>query len=171
MRGVEFSEIISYGPPSARLLELVMRLNRNFYSEWAPLQWQSSRHAVLVTLVACAVGATASAAVILSLVDFPVTQAGVPPMSPRAIVRNASAPEDTKTVQNRPMVETPMRLAATGIVSDRDEPVTQMEEEHPSEVHSQQLRKHGRVVIHSHAPYWRRGFTHTFSRSPRFSAW
>ena len=148
-----------------------MRLNRNFYSEWAAVRWESSRHAVLVTLVACAIGATASAAVILSLVDFPVTQAGVPPMSPRAIVRNAGAPEDTKPAQTGPVVETPTRLAATRVVSDRDEPVTQMEEEHPSEVHSQQLRKHSRVVIRSHEPYWRQRFTHAFSRSPRFSAW
>jgi hypothetical protein len=144
----------------------MMRRNRNSSLEW-PIQ---RGRTLLVPLVACAVGAAASAAVILALVDFAMTQASVPPISARAIVRDASAFQDTTTAQNRPVAETPRRLAATDMVSALDEPVTQKEEEHPSEVHSQQLRKHA-VVIHSREPHWRRRFTRTFSRPQRFTLW
>ena len=111
---------------------------------------RDSHHTLLISLVACAIGGTASAAVILSLVDFAMTRATVPPISPRAIVWNASASQDTKTVshtyelvaQNSPVVETPTPVA---MVSPSDEAVTQTQAEHPSEVHSQHLRKHSRV--------------------------
>ena len=145
----------------------VCDLNRNFYSEWTPVRRESLHHSLLLALVACAVGATASAAVVLSLVDFPMKQADVPPISAGAIVRTASAPDNTKTAENSPMGETPTRPTGIGLVSSRDEPVTQSEAEHRSEVHSQQLRKHRR----SREPYWQPRFRHTFSRSPRFSLW
>jgi hypothetical protein len=50
-----------------------MRLMGNYYSEWADVRGDT-RRTVLVTLVACAVGATASAAVIFSLASSPTTQ-------------------------------------------------------------------------------------------------
>jgi hypothetical protein len=138
---------------------------------------RDSRHTFLISLVACAVGGTASAAVILSLVDFAMTQASVPPISPRAIVWNASASQDTHNpvveapqlvvsradepaAQNSSAVETPTRVA---VVSPTDGPVTQTKAEHPSEVHSHQLRKHSRVARREH--HWRRRFTHNFSPS------
>jgi len=127
--------------------------------------------ALLVSLVAIAVGATASGAVILSLVGSPSTQPGVPSISQRAIVRNTSASEATKTAQDRPAVETPPRPAATAMVSGRDEPATQTEEDHQTEAPSQQSRKHSRVVTRSREPYWRRPFAHAFSSSPRFGSW
>ena len=147
-----------------------MRLSGNYYSEWADARGDT-RRTLLVTLVACAVGATASAAVIFSLASSPTTQSGVPSISPRAIVRNVGAPEPTpspqatvrnggafevpKAAQNDP-VEPTSRPAANSMVSARDEPVTQTEAEARSEVHSQQSRRHSRV----HYPYWRR-FAHT----------
>jgi len=138
------------------------------------MQSYSSHHTFLASLVACAVGGTASAAVILALVDFAMTKASVPPPPPRAIVWNASASQDTKTVshtyelvaQNSPVVETPTPVA---MVSPSDEAVTQTQAEHPSEVHSQHLRKHSRVATREH--YGRRRFAHNFSRSARFSLW
>jgi hypothetical protein len=153
---------------SAELLGSMMQLNRD------------SGRTLLVSLVACAVGGTASAAVILSLVDFAMTQASVPPISPRAIVWKASA-------QNSPMVEAPTRLAATSLVSPADKPViqnspavekatpvamvsssnepaTQTKAEHPSEVHSQQWRKRTKREHH-----WRRRFAHI--SSTRFGLW
>ena len=169
-----------------------MRLIGNFYSEWTHDRG-NFHHILLVTLVACAVGATASAAVILSLASASVTQPGVPSISPQAIVRNTGVSESPKTAQDGPMVETtpspggavrgagaseaaknvqdaPVeptpRPAATSMVSDHDELVTQTEAEHQTEVHSRQSRKHGRV----REPYWRR-FAHTYSQSPRFSSW
>ena len=145
-----------------------LRLIPNSSLEWA-FRRDSSRHTLLVPFVACAVGAIASAAVVLALVDFATTQTSVPPISARAIVRDASAFQSTTTAQNRPMVETPMQLAPTGMVSALDEPVTQKKEDHPSEVHGQQLRRHSRVVVHSREPYWQRRFTRT--RSQRFSLW
>ena len=96
------------------------------------------------------------------------TQPGVPSISQRAIVRNTSASEATKTAQDQPGVEAPPRPAATAMVSGHDEPATQTEEDHQTEVHSQKSRKHSRVVTRSHEPYWRRPFAHAFSPSPRF---
>jgi hypothetical protein len=149
---------------AARQLELVMRLIGNFYSEWAHDQG-NFRHILLVTLVACAVGGIASAAVILSLASSPMTQPGAPSISPRAIVRNVGASELPKAAQDGPVVETTPRPAATGMVANRDEAVTQMEPEHQTEVRSHQSRKHGRV----RGPYWRR-FSHYFSSKP-FGSW
>ena len=169
-------------------LEFMMQLNWHSLLE-RPVRRDSSRHTLLVALVACAVGGTASAAVILALVDFAMTQASVPPLSPRAIVWNASASQDTRTAQNSPVVERPIRLAATGMISSSDEPiaqnspvietptrlaatgpseepVAQTKAEHSSEVHSRQLRKHSRAATHEH---YRRRLAHTFS--PRFSIW
>ena len=156
------------------------------YSEWADARGDT-RRTLLVTLVACAVGATASAAVIFSLTSSPTTQSAVPPISSRAIVRNVGAPELPKTVQGGPQVEpTPSPQATvrnTGAfeapkavqnkpveptsrpASDRNEQVTQTKAEHQTEVHSQQTRRHSRVRY----PYWRR-FAHNPWPKP-FGTW
>jgi hypothetical protein len=148
-----------------------MRFTGNFYSEWAHARGGSSNRTLFFALVACAVGATASGAVILSLVDPPSTQPGVPSISQRAIVRNTNVSETTKTAQDQPAVETLPRPAATAMVSGRDEPATQTEEHHQTEVPSQESRKHSRVVTRSREPYWRRPFAHAFWSSPRFGSW
>ena len=165
-----------------------MRSMGNYYSEWADTRG-NTRRTLLATLVACAVGATASAAVIFSLASSPTTQSSVPAISPRAIVRNVGAPEVPKTAQAGPVVEPspspqaivrnagaseapkttqdgpraepPPRPAANSMLSARDEPVKQMEAEHRAEVHSQQSRRHSRVRY----PYWRR-----FAHNP-FGSW
>jgi|SRR6516225_5852158 len=164
-----------------------MRLIGNYYSEWAEARGDT-RRTLLVTLVACAVGATASAAVIFSLASYSTTQSVVPPISPRALVRNVGAPEVPKTAQAGPVVESTRspqaavrnagafevpksaqnepveptsRPAANGMVSARDEPVTQTETEHRAGVHSRQPRRHSRVRY----PYWRR-----FAHNP-FGSW
>src|SRR5262249_5088548 len=161
-----------------------MRSMGNYYSEWADARGDT-RRTLLATFVACAVGATASAAVIFSLASSPTTQSGVPPISPRAIVRSVAAPEVPKTVQGGPVVEpTPSpqatvrnagvpkaaqdepveptsRPAANSMVSAREEPATQTEAEHRAGVHSQQPRRHSRVRY----PYWRR-----FAHNP-FGSW
>src|SRR5262252_9125892 len=131
-----------------------MRSMGNYYSEWADARGDT-RRTLLATFVACAVGATASAAVIFSLASSSTTQSGVPPISPQATVRNAGAFETPKAVQNEPIKPT-SRPAANSMVSARDEPVTQTEAEHRVGVHSQQSRRHSRVRY----PYWRR-FAHT----------
>ena len=163
-----------------------MRLIGNYYSEWADARGDT-RRTLLVTLVACAVGATASAAVIFSLASS-TTQSSAPPISPRAIVRNVGAPEVPKTVQDGPVVEpTPSpqatvrnagafevpkapveptsRPAAASMVSGRNVSVTQTEAEARAEVHSQQSRRHTRV----REPYWRR-FAHNPWPKP-FGSW
>ncbi len=161
-----------------------MRLIGNYYSEWADARGDT-RRTLLVTLVACAVGATASAAVIFSLASSPITQSGVPPISPRAIVRNVGAPEVPKTVQDGPVVDPtpslranasateapkttqdgamakPPRPAANSMLSACDDPVAQTKAEHQTEVHSQQSRRHSRTRY----PYWRR-FAHNISPKP-----
>src|SRR6516225_9380806 len=167
-----------------------VQLIGSYYSEWADARGDT-RRTRLVTLVACAVGATASAAVTFSVASSPTTQSGVPPISPRAIVRNVSAPEVPKTAQDGPVEPTPSpqatirnagafgvpkaaqnepveptsQPAANSMVSARDEPVTQTEAEHRAGVHSQQSRRHSRVRY----PYWRR-FAHTPSPRP-FGTW
>src|SRR5215472_18480146 len=100
-----------------------MRLG-NYYSEWADARGDT-RRTLLVTLVACAVGATASAAVIFSLASSSTTQSGVPPISPRAIVRNVSTPEVPKTAQAGPMGEPTPSPQATARVpkAAQNEPV------------------------------------------------
>ncbi len=94
------------------LREASMRLIGNYYSEWADARGDT-RRTLLVTLVACPVGAIASAAVIFSLVGSPTTQSSAPPILPRAIVRNVGAPEVPKTVQDGPMVEHRKRQCGT----------------------------------------------------------
>jgi hypothetical protein len=168
-----------------------MRLMGNYYSEWADARGDT-RRTVLVTLVACAVGATASAAVIFSLASSPTTQSSVPPISPRAIVRNVGAPEVPKTVQDGPVVEptaSPQatvrnadafevpkaaqnepveptsRPAAASMVFGRNVSVTETEAEARAEVHSQQSRRHTRVRY----PYWRR-IAHNILPKP-FGSW
>ena len=144
-----------------------MRFTGNFFSEGAHVRGGSFNHTLLVPLVACAVGAAASGAVMLSLVGSAMTQPGISSISPRAIVRNAGTSEPTKTAQDRPMVERPLQPAVTSIVR-RDELVTQTEAEHRAEVHSQQSRKHGQQ--RSREPYWQRRFAHAFWPWPRFSS-
>lgn len=144
----------------------VMRFTGNFYSEWANAR---GNHSLLVALVACAVGATAGGAVMLSLVGSPATQSGVSSISPRPIVRNAGTSEANKTVQDQPTVETPPRSAAIDMASGRDKSATQPEADPQAEVHNHESQKHGRVV--SHEPHWRRPFAHAFSPLPRFSSW
>jgi len=121
---------------------LAMRFTGNFFSEGAHLRGGRSNHTFLVPLVACAVGATASGAVVLSLMGPPVPQSpGPSSVPPRAIVRSAG-PSGTETAKNQPAVETPLPSAVTAKVSDRDEPVTQTVAEQQAEVHDQQSRKH-----------------------------
>jgi hypothetical protein len=148
-----------------------MRFTGNFFSEWAHVRGGSSNHALFVAVVACAVGATASGAVILTLVGSPTTQPSVSSISPRAIVRNTGASEATKTAQDQPTVEILPRPAVTGMVAGRDEPATKTEEDHQAEVNGQESRKHSRALIRSREPYWRRPFARAFSPSPRFSSW
>ena len=146
-----------------------MRFTGNYFSEWAYGRGVSSNHTLLVPLVACAVGATASGAVILSLAGSPATQPSVSSNSPRVIVRSAGTSEPTENAQDRPMVETPPRPAVTNMASGRNEPVTQTESEHQTEVHSQQSRKHSQQ--HSREPHWHGRFAHAYSPLTRFSSW
>ena len=145
-----------------------MRSMGNYHSKWADARGDT-RRTFLVTSVACAVGATASGAVILSLVGSPATQPSVSSASPRAIVRSAGTSGPTENAQDRPVVEIPLRPAVTSMASGRDEPVTQMESEHQTEAHNQQSRKHSQQ--HSREPHWHGRFAHAFSGLPRFSSW
>jgi len=156
---------------SARLSGFAMRFTGNLYSEWAQAAGGSSNRTLFFALVAGAVGATASGAVILFLVDSPSTQPGAPSISQRAIVRSTSVSEATKTAQDPPAVETTRRPAGTAMVFGRGEAAAQTEEDHQTEVHGHESRKHSRVVTRSREPYWRRPFARAFSPSPRFGSW
>jgi hypothetical protein len=129
------------------------------------LYWQREHgQALLVSLVATAVGVTASAAVILFLMNSPTTQPDVSSISPRAIVRDISASETKETVKGPPTADTPSRPAGT------NEMATQTETEHQPEVNEQETRIHKRVVTRSREPYWRGRFVRAFSQ-PRFGLW
>ena len=141
-----------------------MRFTGNFFSEGAHARGGSFNPILLVPLVACAVGAAASGAVILSLVDSPMTQPGVSSISLRAIVRNVGASEPTKTAQDRPIIETSLRPAVTGAVSGRDELVAPTE----AEPAGQQSRKHSQQ--RSRERHGQGRFAHAFWSSPRFSS-
>lgn len=143
--------------------EYLMRLKWNSYSEWAPVRRERSQ--IMIVLVACAIGAVTSTAVILSLGDFPRTHTGVPPISPRPIVRNVTTVEPT--TQDRP-IESAASSTVISIGSSRDEQITQPEAEHQGEVHSQQSRqdRHQR----SRESHWPVRFAHRFWRSTRFNS-
>src|SRR5689334_9020517 len=100
----------------------MMRSN-NFYSEWG------HGRTLLVSLVATAIGAVASAAVIWSLVGSLTTRPDVSSISPRAIVRDIAA---SKPVQDQPTAETALRPKGTNEVA------TQTDAEHQPEVHKQE---------------------------------
>jgi hypothetical protein len=188
--GRPYSHAYLVGTDQLKRLECGMRLGGNYYSEWADARGDT--RTLLATLVACAVGATASAAVIFSLAGSSTTQSSAPPISPRAIVRNVGAPEVPKNVRDGPVVEptaSPQaternvgapevpkaaqsdpveptsRPAAASMVSGRNVSVTQTEAEARAEVHSQQSRRHTRV----RQPYWRR-FAHNPWPKP-FGSW
>jgi hypothetical protein len=170
-----------------------MRSIGNYYSDWADRG--NTRHTLLVTLVACTVGAAASAAVIFSLASSPTAQSEVPSISPQAIVRDVDASEALKTAQDGPAVGPPPspqavrnagaselpraaqdkpveptpRPAAASMVAGRDEPATQTEAEHQTKAQSQQSRKRDRVVRRWREPVWRR-FAHNSPPRP-FGFW
>jgi hypothetical protein len=143
-----------------------MGFNGDFYSEWTPRA--DFAHTLLVVLVSCAIGATAGAAVILSLVSSLMIQPRVPSISPRVTVQSISASETANIAQDQPTMET--WPAAIDAISDPEELATQKEAGHREE-HSHSSRKYSRVVIRSREHYWRRRFTHNLSQSPRFSSW
>jgi hypothetical protein len=100
-----------------------MRLNRKSYSVWAAVRREPS--SILVVLVACAIGVTTIAAVILSVGEFPIMQTGVLPISPRAIVQNVTnSSQLTNSAQHSAAVESPLPSPALSMVSGREEPVT-----------------------------------------------
>jgi hypothetical protein len=136
-----------------------MRSSGNFYSE------RGHGQPLLISLVGTAVGATASAAVIFSLVGSPPTQSDVLSISPRPIVRDIGASVAKETVKYQPAAEIP--LAPTGT----NEVATQTEAEHQPELSKQGSRMHKRVVVtRSRESYWRGRFARAFSQ-PRFSSW
>jgi hypothetical protein len=135
-----------------------MRSIGNLYSQ------REHGQALLVSLVATAVGVTASAAVILFLMSSPTAQPDVSSISPRAIVRDIGGSETKEAVKGLPAVDTPLRPAGTNEVA------TQTETEHQPEVNKQEPRMHKRVVTRSREPYWRGRFVRAFSQ-PRFGFW
>jgi|SRR5690349_3664542 len=148
-----------------------MPSNGNFFSEWAPVGGKRVHNTLLVVLVACAVGAAASATVTLSLIDTPMIRPGVPLTSPRVIVRNADASQTANSTKNRPTIETATGPAAISNLSD-DQPAAKMEAKpQAQELSTPQSRKHDRSAARWRERDWGRRFTHGFSRQPRFSAW
>ena len=114
-----------------------MRSTGNFYPEWGHAgHGPSFRHTVSIALVAATVGATASSAAILSLIDAPVTKPETPSISARAIISNVGASEATTAGQDRPMAATivPPTPATTA------EPVHDPAVAHVDAAHEQSIR-------------------------------
>ena len=147
-----------------------MRFNGNFYSGWIHAR-KDFRHTLSLVLVACALGGTASAAVVLSLMGSLMIQPVVPPISPRVTVRITSELETANIVRNGPTIEIPTPGAAIDATSLPEEPEAQTTAEHRGEVHGHQSRRYSRVVVRSREHYWRHRFTHSLSPAPRFSSW
>jgi hypothetical protein len=140
---------------------------RYLFPEGSHVLGGRSSHALLVPLVACAVGATASGNVIFSLVGSPTAQQGVSSTSsPRAIVR-AAGTSLTETAKNQPAVNTSLPPAVTTKVSSRDELIPETEAERQAEMRSQQSQKHSRQS--SRGSHWQGRFTHAWSWT-RFSS-
>jgi len=153
------------------LPELSMRFNGNFYSEWTHVR-RDFRRTLFAALVACVLGGTASAAVILSLVGSLMIQPVVPSISSRVPVRNTNALETANIVQDRSTIEPPTpRAVISAATSHSEGPAVQTEAGHQGEAHGHQSRKYSRVVVGSRQHYWRWRFAHSLSQAPRFSSW
>jgi hypothetical protein len=126
-----------------------MRLNGKSCSEWAAVRRE--RSPILVVSVACAIGVTTSAALILSLGNFPIMQTGVPPISPRALVRNVSSTsQPTNIPKDAAVGESPLSSAVASIASMPDEVLTPSAAEHRGQMPSRQRQRQQR----SRQPHW-----------------
>ena len=137
-----------------------MRFTGNFFSEGARGRGASSNRSLLIPLVACAVGAAASGAVILSLMGSPATEPSRSSISPRAIVRTVTTPEAAENTQDRVNVETSPQSAMTGRLSGGAQPATQTESEHQAEVTSQQSQNHSHQ--RTRESHWQGRLAHAF---------
>ena len=88
------------------LSAIVMQLVGNFHPGWGHVPAPSSlRHTLAVALVATAVGATAGATVVLSLVDYSPTEPEIPSFSERALASKAKASEPTTAAKGQLTME------------------------------------------------------------------
>jgi hypothetical protein len=136
-----------------------MRLNGKSYSVWAAVRREP--FSILVALVACAIGVAIIGAVFVSVGEFPIMQAGVPPISPRTIVQDVTASsQPTNSAQHSAMVESPLPSPAPSMVSGREEPVTHSQaKQQRAEVRQQRHRQQPGRELHRQArfsnPSWR----------------
>jgi hypothetical protein len=146
-----------------------MRLNGNSHSDWISGRKESSAHILLVAVVACAVGATASAGVILSLLGSVIVQPRVPSIAPRVIASNNTASGPANIAQDQAATETAIPQVAIPTMPETALPVNQTQA--GRQVHSHRLRKLGRVAGRPRETYWRHRFTNAYSQLPRVSYW
>jgi hypothetical protein len=150
-----------------------MRSVGNFYPEWGHLAAPSTlRHSLFVTSVALAVGATASAAVMLSLVDSSAMQPRIVSTSAQTLVTKAEASGASTTTQDLPTaVEKNPPPAITGTIHDDAVTTAPTDAGHRAAVHiGRKAREHRRVVIQRRKTHrWQ--FARGFAPFPRDRSW
>jgi hypothetical protein len=148
-----------------------MRSTGNIYPEWSHMgREQSFRHSLLIVVVATAVGAIASAAVILALIDEPVTKSDALPISARAIISNVGASGGMPADQDRAMVPTNVQLTPTATVPASDVAAIHIEAANRPNVHSGHKSWKENRTGSRRVAYWRR-FARAYSPFSRVQPW
>ncbi len=128
-----------------------MRLTGNFFPEWR-YAGQKARfaHALSIALVATAVGVTASATVIVSLIDAPAAKPDWPAASTPTAMSNTAAPDAATAGKDRSFVATTAEPA-------RDVAVIHPEAARKTTARNgHKWRKERRIAARSHGFNWRR---------------
>lgn len=147
-----------------------MRSVENFHPVWDHLAATSSlRHTLLVTIVATAVGATASAAVVLSLVNYSLTEPGNRPISAQAPATDASGVG--AAALGMPTVEVMLPPLRAETINNGFVAAVSLEARHRAALHiERKVLEHRRVVMsRPKAHSWR--FARVFTLFPHFRSW
>jgi hypothetical protein len=149
-----------------------MRSVGNFHPVWGNLAATSSlRHTLLVTVVATAVGGTASAAVVLSLVNYSLTGPGGRSISAEAPANKAEASGVGIAAQIVPTVEHMLPPLRAGMINDGSVAAVSMEARHRGALRiERKVPKHRRVVDSRPKVHWWR-FARIFTPFPHSHSW
>ena len=156
-----------------RAVSVVMQSVGNFRPEWGYVATPLSlRHTLAVALVATAVGATAGATVVLSLVDCSPTELVIPSFSERALANKAEASEPTTAAKDQLTMEEIPPPALLGTVDHNAIAVAPGEAGHHAAAVQieQKAGDRGRVVPSRRKAHSRR-FVYSFAPFAHFQSW
>ena len=147
-----------------------MRSVENFHPAWEHFAATSSlRHTLLVTIVATAVGATASAAVVLSLVNYSLTEPGNRPISAQAPAADASGVG--AAALGMPTVDVMLPPLHAQTINNGFVAAVSLEARHRAALHvERKVPEHRRIVISRPKTHsWQ--FARVFTLFPHSRSW